>query len=181
MDGECAEPAKYAALARGELRPLRERLAPKVDYARRYCIVGAGPAGLIMARALRAEGVPFDVYERNSDVGGIWDLDHAGTPMYETAHFISSKWCSYFYGFPFPDDYPDYPSNRQILDYIRVLRADFRPLSRHHLQHGGEVRAATSTASGGSSLSDGRDARICGRDRCAGRYLACAAAGLSDG
>ena len=51
-----AQPAKYAVLARGELRPLRERLAPRVDYARRYCIVGAGPAGLIMARALRAEG-----------------------------------------------------------------------------------------------------------------------------
>jgi amino acid transporter len=120
-----AQPAKYAVLARGELRPLRERLAPRVDYARRYCIVGAGPAGLIMARALRAEGVPFDVYERNPDVGGIWDLDHVGTPMYETAHFISSKWCSYFYGFPFPDDYPDYPSNRQILEYIRAFARTF--------------------------------------------------------
>jgi Flavin-binding monooxygenase-like/Amino acid permease len=120
-----AQPAKYAVLTRGELRPLRERLAPRIDYARRYCIVGAGPAGLIIARALRTEGVPFDVYERNSDVGGIWDLDHVGTPMYETAHFISSKWCSYFYGFPFPDDYPDYPSNRQILDYIRAFARTF--------------------------------------------------------
>ena len=119
------KPAKYAVLARGELRPLRERLAPKVDYSRRYCIIGAGPAGLVMARALRAEGVPFDVYERNPDVGGIWDLDHAGTPMYETAHFISSKWCSYFFGFPFPDDYPDYPSNKQILDYIRSFARAF--------------------------------------------------------
>ena len=120
-----ARPATYAALGRGELRPLRERVAPKVDYSHRYCIVGAGPAGLVMARALRAEGVPFDLYERHPDVGGIWDLDHAGSPMYETAHFISSKWCSYFVGFPFPDDYPDYPSNRQILDYIRAFARAF--------------------------------------------------------
>ncbi len=120
-----AQPAKYAALARGEIRPLSQRLAPKAEYRNRYCIVGAGPAGLVMARALRAEGVPFDVYERNPDVGGIWDLDHAGTPMYESAHFISSKWCSYFYGFPFPDDYPDYPSHRQILDYIRDFARAF--------------------------------------------------------
>lgn len=125
-----AKPAKYAAIARGELRSLPERLAARVEYRRRYCIVGAGPAGLIMARALRAEGVPFDVYERNPDVGGIWDLDHAGTPMYETAHFISSKWCSYFYGFPFPDGYPDYPSHRQILDYIRSFAHAF-DLYRH--------------------------------------------------
>jgi cation diffusion facilitator CzcD-associated flavoprotein CzcO/amino acid transporter len=118
-------PAKYAAIGRGELRSLPERLAMRIEYRRRYCIVGAGPAGLIMARALSEEGVPFDVYERNPDVGGIWDLDHSGTPMYETAHFISSKWCSYFYGFPFPDNFPDYPSHRQILDYIRAFARAF--------------------------------------------------------
>ena len=30
--------------------------------------------------------------------------------MYESAHFISSKYTSHFYGYPMPADYPDYPS-----------------------------------------------------------------------
>jgi hypothetical protein len=85
----------------------------------RYCIVGAGPAGLTAARALLKAGIEFDLFERHSDVGGIWDPENEGSPMYDSAHFISSKWTSHFYGFPMPEDFPDYPTNRQILDYIR--------------------------------------------------------------
>jgi cation diffusion facilitator CzcD-associated flavoprotein CzcO len=94
-------------------------------YTRRYCIVGAGPAGLVLARALKKEGVPFDCFEKHGDVGGIWDPENAGSPMYESAHFISSKWTSGFYGFPMPETFPDYPSNRQILDYIRSFTDAF--------------------------------------------------------
>jgi hypothetical protein len=87
----------------------------------RLCIIGAGPAGLAMARACRVLGVPYDQLEAYSDVGGIWDIDQPGTPMYESAHFISSKSMSGFDGFPMPASYPDYPSHRQILSYIRAF------------------------------------------------------------
>lgn len=119
-------PATYAALAQSKVRGRRRTdTAPKVTYARRYCLVGAGPAGLVMARALLAEGVPFDWFERHSDVGGIWDMDNPGSPMYESAHFISSKYTSAFVGFPMPVDYPDYPSWRQIRDYVRDFARAF--------------------------------------------------------
>ena len=85
----------------------------------RVCIVGAGPAGLSLARALKRLGVPYDQYERHTDVGGIWDLDNPGTPMYRSAHFISSRQTSGFYDFPMPASYPDYPSNQEILAYTR--------------------------------------------------------------
>ncbi|MBY5934947.1 NAD(P)-binding domain-containing protein [Tateyamaria omphalii] len=83
------------------------------------CIVGAGPGGLALARAFKNLGIAFDVFERHSEVGGIWDIDNPGTPMYESAHFISSKTHSYFSDFPMPDSYPDYPSNRQIFEYMK--------------------------------------------------------------
>jgi amino acid transporter len=114
-------PAVYAALAGSRLRKraptagTRERVA----YARTYCLVGGGPAGLIMARALLAEGVPFDWFERHNDVGGIWDIDNPGSPMYRSAHFISSRYTSGFYGDPMPSDFPDYPTWSQIRDYVR--------------------------------------------------------------
>ncbi len=92
-----------------------------VDRRDRYCIVGAGPAGLCLGRALQRAGVAYDQYERHTDVGGIWDADNPGSPMYESAHFIASKGQCHFSGFPMPDSYPDYPSNRQILDYIRAF------------------------------------------------------------
>lgn len=87
----------------------------------RVCIVGAGPAGLSAARAFRRLGVEYDQFERHTDVGGIWDLDNPGTPMYESAHFISSRTMSGFFDFPMPDSFPDYPSNRLILDYTRAF------------------------------------------------------------
>ncbi|MEP3054272.1 hypothetical protein [Ascidiaceihabitans sp.] len=39
--------------------------------------------------------------------------------LYASAYFISSKIHSYFSDFPMPDYYPNYPSNRQIFDYMK--------------------------------------------------------------
>ncbi|WP_149263934.1 NAD(P)/FAD-dependent oxidoreductase [Actinomadura sp. K4S16] len=85
----------------------------------RVCVVGAGPAGLSAARALQRLGIAYDQYERHNDVGGIWSLDNPGTPMYESAHFISSRKTSGFFDFPMPEDFPDYPGHRLILQYTR--------------------------------------------------------------
>lgn len=70
-------------------------------------IVGAGPAGLAAAEALDRIGMNFEVLERHSAIGGIWDIDNPGSPMYESAHFISSKTLSGSSGYPFGDDLPD--------------------------------------------------------------------------
>ncbi|MFN8167623.1 MAG: amino acid permease [Candidatus Nanopelagicales bacterium] len=119
-------PTTYAAIARSRVRGRRRRAdVEPVAYSRRYCLVGAGPAGMIMARALIAEGVPFDWYEKQHDVGGIWDMDNPESPMYESAHFISSKHLSAFIGYPMPADYPDYPSWKQIRDYVRAFARDY--------------------------------------------------------
>ncbi|GAA2735601.1 flavin-containing monooxygenase [Actinocorallia aurantiaca] len=105
--------------------------------ADRVCVIGAGPAGLSAGRALRRLGVAYDQYERHTDVGGIWDLDNPGTPMYESAHFISSRKTSGFFGFPMPESYPDYPGHRRILDYTRRF-ADAYGL-REHIRFGTAV------------------------------------------
>lgn len=93
-------------------------------------IIGAGPAGLTAARALKMLNIPFRVFERHSTPGGIWDLNNPGTPMYKTAHFISSKTMSGHKAFPMPDHYPDYPSRQQIFDYINNF-ADANGLRQH--------------------------------------------------
>jgi cation diffusion facilitator CzcD-associated flavoprotein CzcO len=82
-------------------------------------IIGAGPAGLATAKELKAKHISFDQIEKHSDVGGLWDIDNQGSPLYESAHFISSKTLSAFPDFPMPQSYPDYPSRKQVLNYIK--------------------------------------------------------------
>jgi len=89
------------------------------------CIVGAGPAGLSAAVALERWGLPYRILDAGRRPGGIWDIDREGTPMYESAHFISSKTLSGFPDFPMPSSYPDYPRHDRILDYIEAY-------ARHH-------------------------------------------------
>lgn len=90
-----------------------------IDRGDRHLVIGAGPGGLAAARWLTACGVPFDLVERQRDVGGIWDIEAPGSPVYESAHFISSKTLSAFRDLPMPASYPDYPSHAQVLAYLR--------------------------------------------------------------
>jgi cation diffusion facilitator CzcD-associated flavoprotein CzcO len=82
-------------------------------------IIGAGPAGLATAKELLSKNISFDQIEKHSDVGGLWDIDNPGSPLYESAHFISSKTLSAFPDYPMPKSYPDYPSRKQVLTYLK--------------------------------------------------------------
>lgn len=101
-----------------------------VDRSDAICIIGAGPAGLSAARIFASLGIDYDQFERHTDVGGIWDIDNPGSPMYESAHFISSRDTSGFFDFPMPKHYGDYPSRTQILEYTKNF-ADAFHLREH--------------------------------------------------
>lgn len=115
--------------------------ASGTDRTDRFCIIGAGPSGLATARAFAETGIAFDILDRQGDVGGIWDLANERTPMYESAHFISSRTQSGFDGFPMPDDYPDYPGWRRVLEYIRAFAE--RHGIRDRVEFGTEVERAS--------------------------------------
>lgn len=119
-------------------------------------MIGAGPAGLLTAAALKSRGMPFEILDAGAEPGGIWDINRLDTPMYESAHFISSRRLSGFPGFPMPDDYPDYPRHDLILRYIQAF-ARHHDLERH-ITFGVRVHAATRRLAGGWTIttSDGR-------------------------
>lgn len=99
--------------------------SPVVDRSSAVAIIGAGPAGLSAARLLRRYGIEYDHFERHTDVGGLWDIDNPGTPMYESAHFISSRDVSGFFDFRMPKSFGDYPSRRQVLTYTQDFARRF--------------------------------------------------------
>jgi len=115
------------------------------------CIIGAGPGGLVMAAALKARGIPFEIVDAGRQPGGIWDIDRDATPMYESAHFISSRRLSGLPGFPMPESYPDYPRHDRILEYLRAF-AKHHDLARH-ITFGVRVDSASRRDEGGWTIA----------------------------
>src|SRR5688572_18887318 len=98
-----------------------------IDRSHNIAVIGAGPVGLAVAKALRQHGIPYEQLEANDDLGGNW---YHG--VYETAHIISSKKTTEYADYPMPDDYPDFPSAQQMVDYLRSYSEAFG--LRSHIQ-----------------------------------------------
>ncbi|MBS0018218.1 MAG: NAD(P)/FAD-dependent oxidoreductase, partial [Arthrospira sp. SH-MAG29] len=88
-------------------------LANNPETADKYLIIGAGFVGLGIAEGLKAAKITYDQVDASDDIGGNW---YHG--VYETAHIISSKKITQFTHFPMPNDYPDFPSAKQMRDYL---------------------------------------------------------------
>ncbi|MPY56572.1 NAD(P)/FAD-dependent oxidoreductase [Streptomyces spongiae] len=119
-------------------------------------MVGAGPAGLAVARALAERDLPYTHIERHTGPGGLWDINNPGSPMYESAHFISSKTLSGFGGHPMPDHFADYPPHRQILSYLTSFAEAYG--LRERIEFGTEVRTVEKNTDGTWTVTraDGR-------------------------
>lgn len=78
----------------------------------RYCIIGAGAAGLSATKLLLDEGHDVVCFESSDVPGGHWNTD------YEALHLITSRDQTHFPDFPMPSDYPHFPSRQQVVNYI---------------------------------------------------------------
>ena len=83
----------------------------------RYCVIGAGAAGLSALQQLREAGYQVECFEKSDRVGGHWHTD------YDSLHLITSRDMTYFEGFPMPADYPHFPRRDQISAYIESYAA----------------------------------------------------------
>jgi cation diffusion facilitator CzcD-associated flavoprotein CzcO len=89
--------------------------------ARRVAILGAGPAGICVARHLLEEGFEITVYEKGSHIGGLWvyENDSGESSAYRTLHINTAKAMTAYQGYPFPPEvqaYPDHVEMRRYLD-----------------------------------------------------------------
>jgi len=103
--------------------------------APRICVIGAGPSGLTTLKNVLSVGLRDVVcFEESDAIGGNWVFREETDRMsvYEATHIISSKKLSGFDDFPMPRDYPDFPSQRQLLAYFEGYadRFGLRPYIR---------------------------------------------------
>lgn len=78
----------------------------------RFCIVGAGAAGLSALQAMKDSGHEISCFEKSNEVGGHWNTD------YDSLHLITARSQTHFPGFPMPAHYPHFPSRDQVVAYI---------------------------------------------------------------
>lgn len=94
----------------------------------RIAIIGAGCSGLTAIKGLTEAGLTDVVcFEKSNRLGGNWAFspEEGHSSVMETTHLISSKAMSQFSDFPMPEDYPDYPSHRQVLAYFEAYARAF--------------------------------------------------------
>jgi len=107
------------------MAPLSDSSVPALP---RVAVIGAGCSGLAAVKNLVQAGIRDVVcFEAQDGVGGNWvyNAREGHSSVFETTHIISSKAMSEFLDFPMPDDYPDYPSHRQVLAYFQAYADRF--------------------------------------------------------
>ncbi|KAI8574326.1 hypothetical protein RHMOL_Rhmol01G0345700 [Rhododendron molle] len=87
-------------------------------------IVGAGPSGLAVGACLKEQGIPFVVLEKASCIASLWQ-----NRTYDRLRLhIPKKFCQ-LPKLPFPQEFPEYPTKKQFIDYLEsyVSRFDIKP------------------------------------------------------
>lgn len=123
-------------LEQGGFRPSQPTLprTTPIPSTTTMAIIGAGIAGIAVALAAAEEGVHFEIYDRNDEVGGTWlTTTYPGigvdTPSayYSLSREVNPDWSNY------------YPEGAEYQAYLVAL-ADKHDL-RRHIRFGTEVEA----------------------------------------
>ncbi|MCC7085483.1 MAG: NAD(P)-binding domain-containing protein [Pirellulales bacterium] len=91
-----------------------------------YCIIGAGPSGLAVLKNFREAAIHAESLEREDGVGGNWYYGRPSSSVYRSTHLVSSKSLTQYPDFPMPADWPEYPSQQQVQEYLRAYAKQFR-------------------------------------------------------
>jgi len=112
------------------------------------CIIGAGSSGIAVAKALHDKGLAFDIYEKGSQIGGMWRYgnDNGLSCAYRSLHIDTSRNNLAYSDFPIGADKPDFLSHAQMLAYLEAYADRFD--ARAHIRFSSEVTAVEKDGDG---------------------------------
>ena len=115
---------------------------------RRVAIIGAGCSGLTAIKACLDEGITPVCFEREDDLGGLWNYSDEVKPgkgsVYKSCTINTSKEMMAFSDFPMPKDFPSFMQHQQVLSYFRMYADHFGLLD--YIQFGTAVENVLPTA-----------------------------------
>jgi len=106
--------------------PMVQNFDPEDLFSRRCIwvngpvIVGAGPSGLAVAAGLKDQGVPFVILERANCIASLWQ-----NRTYDRLKLHLPKQFCQLPNFPFPEDFPEYPTKFQFISYLESYAKHF--------------------------------------------------------
>ncbi|WP_406385145.1 flavin-containing monooxygenase [Streptomyces sp. NBC_01618] len=110
--------------------------AASLDRALSVAIIGAGMSGIVMARRLDQAGIPYTIFERNEDFGGVWHENSYPGCRVDTTNYI------YSYSFATRDDWThDFSLQQAVHGYLRDVANEYGV--DRNVRFGTEVQAAT--------------------------------------
>lgn len=96
----------------------------RTESAKRYCLIGAGACGIAVVKNFKERRIPFDCFEKEADIGGIWN-PQSPSHVYETICLNTSKSLTKYVDYPMPKSHPQFLSKGQAIDYIRSYARHF--------------------------------------------------------
>jgi cation diffusion facilitator CzcD-associated flavoprotein CzcO len=110
--------------------------------ARKVCVVGAGPAGLVSAKTLVEAGLDVDCFEMSSEIGGHWVIDNPNgrSAAYRSLETNTTLRMSRLGDYEMPAGWPDFPDHAQVREWFESYVDSFG--FRDRIQLRSEVRAA---------------------------------------
>src|SRR5260370_6303242 len=109
-----------------------EDLASQQLSRRRVAIIGSGPGGLVAARYLKHHGFEPVVFEQDEDIGGQWNVRSPHRGVWPSMVTNTSRWLTCFSDLALESEAAIFPSNEEILAYLKryAQRFDILPQIR---------------------------------------------------
>ena len=102
-------------------------------------VIGAGPTGLMALKNLKEDGFEVTGFEKRGYVGGLWKQSHdSSLSVTENTIFNSSRFRSAISDYPMPEHYDDYPTAKQIHEYMESYCDHFG--LRPHIKLNAEIK-----------------------------------------
>lgn len=95
----------------------KEQMLSKFDGP---IIIGAGPSGIAVAACLKQNGIPSIVLERSNCIASLWQHK-----TYDRLKLHLPKQFCELPLFPYPKNFPKYPSKKQFISYMEAYANHF--------------------------------------------------------
>jgi dimethylaniline monooxygenase (N-oxide forming) len=114
-------------------------------------IIGAGPAGLVAARFLKAQGFEPTLFERGTRIGGQWDHTAVTSGIWPDMRTNTSRTLTRFSDLDYPKGVGVFPRNQDVWRYLDDYAHHFGLLG--HVYLGATVEKLSVSTSGGYELA----------------------------